>query len=513
MNNPSNSNQLENETSIHNFVQGIELLINNVNGVQIFLGNRVYYAGSYDYVGADYDYSYFNEPWYKKTIEADGGMVLFGTHKPFQRKFSNDYVISMSRAIRQVGEDQILGVILLDIRLDMLRNIFSLMEHNQRNFIMVDDKGSFIYSSQFQQNTTALKIEPSALKSILAEENGQLYTKINNKAVYVNFVTSKYSGWKVIQYINSTDVTEKSAFIGRIILLVAASSALLATVLMFFISSRVSKPIIHLSKQVRLIGTGDFTVDLKTSRNDEIGTLYHGFNKMVSDLKSFVERIASAKAKQKEAQLIALHSQINPHFLANTLESIQMKAVLNDQRELGEMIGTLGHLFRLHTKIDQDLVPLKTELEYVRLYFKLQKMRYANNIDYHEIIENGCENLLVVRFMLQPIVENALKYGLERQTEQIEVSVIVFLSDEGLVIEIHDNGVGMDQDTLMKLNQNLFQDHYTITTNHIGTKNVHERIRLHFGEEYGLQIYSSRVDGTIVMIRIPVQKYSDENNG
>lgn len=499
-----NFNSIENQKVIEEFVRGIELLISNVNGVQIFSGNRVFYAGSYDLVGADYDYSYQNTEWYQKTIAEDGGKVLFGTHKPFQRKFSNDYVISMARAIRDLDNHHILGVILLDIRLDMFREMFSLTENNKRNYIVIDEKGDHIYSSKYQQNTSALQVNPDALSKILANQTGNLYTNIDNKKVYLNYVTSKYSGWKVIQYIDKADIIEDSAIIGRIILSVAVASALLATIIMFFISSRVSKPIIQLSRQIQLVGGGDFSVDLKSSRKDEIGKLIRGFNQMLSELKDYINRVASAKAKQKEAQFIALQSQINPHFLANTLESIQMKAVLNDQREIGEMIGALGHLFRIHTRSDQDLVLLKTELEYIRLYFKLQKMRYEDRITYVEELEDGCEQLYVVRFMLQPIVENALKYGLDQLMNQGTVTIKANLTEEYLWVEITDNGAGMDILTLKELQQRLLGDEQTIEGKNIGIKNVHDRIRLHFGSEYGLHVDSIKSKGTIVTICLPI---------
>jgi two-component system, sensor histidine kinase YesM len=504
-NQPKDYNSIENRKVIEDFVRSVEILIDNVNGVQIFSGDRVFYSGSYDLVGADHDYFYQNTPWYQKTIEANGGLVLFGTHKPFQRKFSNDLVISMARTIRDLDSHQNLGVILLDIRLDMFREMFSLMEHNKRNYIVMDEKGALIYSSKYQQDTSANLVPFQALMKILDNDTGDLYTEIDETEVYLNFVTSGYSGWKVIQYINKADIAEDSAIIRRIILFVAIGSALLAIIMMYFISSRVSKPIISLSEKIQLVGNGDFSVELDSDRKDEVGKLILGFNKMLADLKDYIHRTAAAKAKQKEAQFIALQSQVNPHFLANTLESIQMKAVLNDQREIGEMVGALGHLFRIHTKTDQDLIPLKSELEYIRLYFKLQKMRYVDRITYVEEIEDSCEQLSVVRFMLQPIVENALKYGLDHLSNQGTVTIKAYLIDGALFIEIIDNGLGMDFIKLNQIRKRLLEEH-TVEGNGIGIKNVHDRIRLHFGNEYGLSIDSTPSKGTIVTLCLPINQ-------
>ncbi|MED4203694.1 sensor histidine kinase [Neobacillus mesonae] len=502
----NNYDKIENQKVIQDFVQGIELMIKNVNGVQIFSGDRVFYAGSYDLVGADYDYNYQNTAWYEKTIKAAGQKVLFGTHKPFQRRFSNDSVISMARAIRSLDNHQILGVILLDIRLDKLKEIFSLTEHDKRNFIMMDEMGRLIYSSKYHQDTSAIKLDRASLEKILHNSTGSLYTEIDDEKVYLNYVTSKYSGWKVIQYIDVADITKDSAVVGRIILVVAAASAIFATLVMFFISNRVSKPIIQLSRRIQLVGEGFFSGDLESSRRDEIGTLIRGFNRMVTDLKHYIERVATAKAKQNEAQFIALQSQINPHFLANTLESIQMKAVLNDQREIGEMIGALGHLFRIHIRTDRELVPLKSELEYIRLYFRLQKMRYEDRIDYVEQVEEGCEQLQVVRFMLQPIVENSLKYGLDNLMVKGVVTIKAYLSKDALFIEVTDNGAGMDSDRLRELQARLEvkEDGQTLGGQNIGIQNVHDRIRLHFGAEYGLHIESAPTKGTTVTIRLPI---------
>lgn len=255
---------------------------------------------------------------------------------------------------------------------------------------------------------------------------GSLYGTFDDKDSYINFVTSPYSNWKVIQYIDEKEMTKQASFLGKIILTLALLSLVTALLFMYILSERVTKPIILLSRKVKLVGMGNFDVDLYSNRQDEFGVLYNGIRKMVKDLQNYIERSSMAKAQQKVAQYGALKSQINPHFLANVLESIQMKAIINGQREIGEMVG-IGQIVSIHIQTGKITVTLREELEHVRLYVKIQQMRFGDKLQYMEQLDPQCEIVKVMHFSLQPIVENAIVHGLESRSEPglLEVSSVI----------------------------------------------------------------------------------------
>ncbi|MGG1551870.1 cache domain-containing sensor histidine kinase [Paenibacillus ferrarius] len=496
-------------TTIEQFVSSIEMTIKNVDSVQIYAGSRVFYSANFN--RADYDVKDFTqEDWYIQTQQSKGGIVLFGTHKPFHRVNAKAPVISIARVINKVGSKQPLGVMLIDIRLDSLREILKLSETSKRSFTIVDSHGGGIYNSESAVGGEAspIGLEASKLEAVLAQETGSFYAWFNGANAYVNFVTSPYSGWKVIQSISEKEMTKQAEVLIKIILALAILSLGTAILFMFILSARVTKPIILLSRKVKMVGLGNFDVDISSDRQDEFGVLYQGIRKMMGDLQNYIERSSMAKAQQKVAQFGALKSQINPHFLANVLETIQMKAILGGQRDVGEMVGILGRLFRIHIQTGKETVTLQEELFHTRLYVKIQQMRFGDKIAYREQLAEGTEGLRVLHFSLQPLIENAFVHGLERSSEPGLLEVASLRDGDDLLLLVRDNGVGMDAAKLQELRARLAQPSDTLDETHIGMKNVHDRIVFYFGEAYGLEIESVLGEGTTVKIRIPATSQS-----
>jgi two-component system sensor histidine kinase YesM len=498
--NTGNDQSIQYGNTIEHFISSIEMTIKNVDSVQIYAGSRVFYSANFN--RADYDFKDFTqEDWYIQTQQKKGGVILFGSHIPFHRTNSKEPVISIARVINKVGSKQPLGVMLIDIRLDSLREILKLSETSKRNFIIIDDKGGITYQSD--ANTDINTSEDNMLRTFLGEDTGSFYADVADTKSYINFVTSGYSNWKVIQYIAEKEMTKQAAILGKIILTLAILSLGTAILFMYILSERVTKPIILLSRQVKMVGMGKFDVDLSSDRQDEFGVLYQGIRKMVEDLQNYIERSSMAKAQQKVAQFGALKSQINPHFLANVLESIQMKAVINGQRDIGEMVGIVGRLFRIHIQTGKDTVTLKEELEHIRLYVKIQQLRFGDKIQYIERLATNSETVQVMHFSLQPLIENAIVHGLERRSGPGQLEVTSLRSGNEMLIMIKDNGVGMSEEKLKQLRYRLSQPSDTLDEAHIGIKNVHDRILFYFGEQYGLEIDSQLGEGTTISIRLP----------
>lgn len=502
-----NDQSIQYGNTIEHFISAIEMTIKNVDSVQIYAGTRVFYSSNFNRIDYD-DKDFSTADWYIQTQQQKGGVVLFGTHLPFQRINPKEPVISIARVINKVGSKQPIGMILVDIRLDSLREILALSETSKRNFIIIDDKGGIVYSSDTSEETAdklPAQLEEQKLHTSLQQDSGNLYAKVAGTNAYVNFATSSYSQWKVIQYIDEKEMNKQSTILGRIILTLALLSLCTAILFMYILSERVTKPIILLSRKVKLVGMGKFDVDLHSTRQDEFGVLYQGIRKMVEDLQNYIERSSMAKAQQKVAQYGALKSQINPHFLANVLESIQMKAIINGQRDIGDMVGIVGRLFRSHIQTGKETVTLQEELEHIRLYVKIQQIRFGDKINYVERLEANSEALHVIHFSLQPLVENAIVHGLECRSVPGLLEVSSTLSGDEMLIMVKDNGVGMNDEQLKQLQYRLSQPSDTLDEAHIGIKNVHDRIRFHFGEQYGIEIASQLGEGTTVLIRLPAK--------
>lgn len=494
---------LEYESAIEHFISSIEMTIENVDSVQIFLDDRVFYSSL---KRAVYDVSNLSsEEWYQQTMEQKGKIVLFGTHEPFHRPNSNESVISLARVINKSGTRNPLGVLLIDIRLDSLRNILNLSENRNRNFVILDDVGKVVYASDLNQiNSNKTFKTPIQLAVANSQtDTGSFYAEVNGVDSFFNYVTSPYSKWTVIQYIEEQEMTKHANLLRRVILWLALFSLAMAMLFMVILYLRVTKPIIYLSKHVKEIGIGKFNVNLTSERQDEFGLLYQGISKMANNLQDYIERASYLKAQQQLAHYRALKSQVNPHFLANALESIQMKAVINKQRDIAEMIGLLGQLFRVTIQSGKETIMLEEELTHIRLYIQVQQMRFGEKIQYTENLAPNSDSIQIVHFSLQPLVENAIVHGLEPKLGHGILEVSSTISGKDLLIRIQDNGVGIDSEQVQHLRDHLEESSNTLMEEHIGLKNVHEQIRYYFGNKYGITIDSTLGKGTTVTVRIP----------
>ncbi|MCS0542803.1 cache domain-containing protein, partial [Aeromonas veronii] len=251
------------QNAIEHFMSTIEMTIKNVDSVQIFVNDRVFYSTSSRSV--DYDiYTFSNKDWYKQTLERKGGIVLLGTHKPFHQKSSSESILSVSRVINKKGTRQPLGVLLINIRSKSLSEILDLSESHDRNFVILDEKGELIYHSEDTQ--IELTKKNGSFLTIKENETGSFYTQIDGENSYLNFVTSPYSGWKVIQYIDEEKMTKQADLLRRITLGLALGSLVTALLFLYILYTRVTKPIIFLSEQVKLVGKGKFDVNLSSTR-------------------------------------------------------------------------------------------------------------------------------------------------------------------------------------------------------------------------------------------------------
>lgn len=292
----------------------------------------------------------------------------------------------------------------------------------------------------------------------------------------------------------------------RFMVLIFIASIILSLLFSSMISSAVLRPIKKLTQLMSRVEKGDFSVSVKVAGDNEIGALGHGFNTMISEINGLINKTIEFEVRNKESEYKALQSQINPHFLYNTLESIRMRCIVKKELELAEIINTLGSLFRLSIDRGERFAPLNDELEHVKSYMKIQNFRYEDKFSLNLHVPGDLLDCMVFKLMLQPLVENCIFHGLEMKPEDGRIDVRVKLVEEDLRIEIEDNGLGINEDTLRKLNDMLENREDYKTKQSIGLRNVHDRIRLFFGDPYGLQIESKEGSGTLITICMPAFK-------
>jgi len=290
-------------------------------------------------------------------------------------------------------------------------------------------------------------------------------------------------------------------------------SCLIVVLISFWLSHRITRPIIRLRRSMKQAEMGNYHPIEKEHTNDEIGGLVHSYNKMIRTIKALIEDVYMAEIKQRQAKLTALQNQINPHMLYNTLESIRMKALVNDDEETAGMIKILARMFRLTLGKEGKRHSVKNELDYTINYLQLQNMRFDNTFEWVIDIPDEMLECSIIPLIFQPIVENSINHGFIDYSRKLTITITGSWTKDGdLLFRISDNGSGMTSEKWMEIQQSLkeagtnkskLEQEEESAEKGLGLQNISERIKLNYGDAYELTMMSESMNGTTVEILIP----------
>jgi two-component system sensor histidine kinase YesM len=318
-----------------------------------------------------------------------------------------------------------------------------------------------------------------------------------------------YSTQKALIYQSNKGDMEQLLKVQNIIsILMITGSIILSLILIAVFSNYFIKRLNEFKEQLHKAAAGDFMIATKSEETDEISELYDDLHIMMDSIQKLIttvyeEQMQKEKlnSRQKDVEFKMLASQINPHFLYNTLETIRMKARCNGETDIEELVKMLAKIMRRNIQVGDKLVTLKSELELVEYYLKIQQYRFGDRIHYQIDQRGNIEDLKIMPLIIQPVVENAFIHGLETKEGEGQIQIIVSNKDH-LVIEVIDDGIGMSRDKLEEIKESL-NDFKMLNRSNIGLSNVNQRIKLLYGEEYGISIKSEENKGTMVTIEIP----------
>lgn len=278
----------------------------------------------------------------------------------------------------------------------------------------------------------------------------------------------------------------------------------LAVLAGFLFSKVFAARIQHLIDQLKQVEGKGLKTRIEVKQPDEIGYLEQSFNDMYEQLDAYVENVYVSDLKRKNAEIQVLQSQINPHYVLNTLESIRMVAQMQQPEMAAQMISLFGNMFRWNMKMNELHVPLEEELDYIGSYIELQKLRFGDDIHFETHRDDVEEGITVPKLILQPLIENAIYHGgiSARRVLGIELNLTTTTPD-AVTIEVKDNGYGIDEERLAQVVASLAVTNEGDNQYAIGLRNVHQRLQLLYGEGYGLSIDSRDGEGTSVTIRLP----------
>ena len=309
----------------------------------------------------------------------------------------------------------------------------------------------------------------------------------------------KDTGWTVAATIPYAVITQQTTNLLSIFLILCLLCAVIMVTVIIVQSGSFTRPILKLQKAMKTVSRGDMTVRIEDKRTDEFGELNEGFNRLVGELDQLITHISESKERENLAKYQMLQSQINPHFLYNTLESIRMMAVLRDEEEISEALISLSKLFRYCIRQGDRLVTVREELQQAKNYLFLQSLRYQERLQVIYQVDEQVLNRQMPKVLLQPLLENAFAHGLQDREETGVITITVGQAENGTSFAIHDNGCGIDSESLASIRLKLEEG----TAESIGLANVNERLRLYYKSAEGLRIESTPGEGTTVSFTIP----------
>ncbi|WP_318617155.1 sensor histidine kinase [Sporosarcina sp. YIM B06819] len=318
--------------------------------------------------------------------------------------------------------------------------------------------------------------------------------------------THPLTNWTIVEYFDAEDFYKSILDTKIITLIIVFTSIVVCIFASLFVSHKISFPINKMRKKMIEVESGVFNQEFITNSKDEIGDLARGFNHMLFKIKELIDSVVQETKLKKEAEVTALQLQINPHFIYNTLESINSLARMKKEYEISHLIVLLGRLLRLSISTFDEEVTINQEISYIVSYLEIQKIRMREPLHYHISIDPSIGSLLTIKWILQPIVENAIIHGIDPLQSSGNVDINGKLKDDHILFEIRDNGKGIDQATLDEIRYRLKYKSSNLTKykNKVGLYNVQTRILSRFGSEFGIYINSTVNEGTTVTIKIPI---------
>jgi len=482
--------------------------------------NRMYIIGDNGRHIASQDNSTFpREEKYKNLhpITPENGKIII---QPSDKH--DDISITIARKIRGMESFSPNGILAIEVSIEQLGELWRKTRLGDNGFFMITDtNGKVIYHPDFKFIGETLN-EVGRMQ--VSEFNqGTFFEEWDGKDTFFRFLTSDYTGWKLIAGVPESQLLAPIAGVRQTALISAGIVVLIACLLAISFIKHIVHPIRLIERTMKSVEQGKWEKVPNFSRNDEIKSLVNSYNTMVDKLSTLVEQVYKAELKNKQVkielqerelekqkiEIQALQSQINPHFLYNTLETMGGYGLINGIEEISDMAESLAHMFRYSIR-NLEIVELSDEIEHIRNYLTIHECRMKKPISLNLEIEEEVYHAQMVKLSLQPLIENAIEHGLKKTMKELEITIRTFIQGTDLHVCVIDNGKGISAEKLEEIKWTLKKDN---RNNHkfsgdlgIGVTNVNRRIELLFGEKYGLDFESKENEGTTVSVIIPYRK-------
>ena len=412
------------------------------------------------------------------------------------------WVVSLSRHVQLTRDGATEGgVLLVDMSFSGIEQVCRDVTLGSGGYLyLIDGGGELIYHPRQQLIYAGLLEENN--RAAADYRDGSRQEIFQGRSRQVTVKTVGYTGWKLVGVAPAESWFAASPQLPLFGLTLLLFSIFLMAFLNFLISARISDPILRLERSIRELDKGLANVEIEEGGCYEVQRLSHAVASMVSTMRYLMDDIVRQEGQKRRSELEVLQSQINPHFLYNTLDSVIWMTESGQRQEAIQMVTSLARLFRISLSKGKSIIPLADELEHARHYMNIQQIRFKNRFTTEIQAKPGTEGLYTLKLIIQPLLENAVYHGMASAEDDGIIRVTAYREGEDLLIDVEDNGLGMRPELAASL---LDEDRPEVRTkgSGIGVRNVHQRVSLTFGEGYGLTIFSEPDEGTLARIRLP----------
>ena len=442
------------------------------------------------------------QEWYRRAVENRDSFYLSSAHVQHMIQGERPWVITLSRYIPDPMNKEG-GVLFVDLNYSAIRKLCDDSSVGKKGYIFIlDEDGNIVYHPQQQQLYNELQTE--YIDEVMNCQTDVLNMGDGDSARLYTISRSDTTGWTVVSCSYISELLKKSEEAQIIHMLMAVVLVAIALLISSFMAKSITQPILKLQSSMALIQEGDFRAgNVEVESRNEIGSLTETFNVMTLRIQELMEQNINEQKAKRKSEMKALQSQINPHFLYNTLDSIIWMAESGKNEEVVLMTASLARLLRQNISNEEEEISIFDEVEYCRNYLTIQKMRYKDKLEFRIDVAPEITSCQIIKLVLQPLIENAIYHGLKYKESKGLLELIGYAAGEDIIFEIRDNGVGMDEETL----NHIFERHtVNYRSNGVGVYNVERRIKLTYGQEYGITYKSRSGEGTVARVCIPKER-------
>ncbi len=436
---------------------------------------------------------------YKNATSTNQNMWLISNSGSFFAKTTPyEELIALVYPVTNIANGQVGGVIVVEIRKSLIADCIN-GGISREGFLFITDENYNVV------------IEPS---DITPSQTMYLHEQefLNDEHLVIT-EESVYTGYEFIGFIPSTEVNDSMQDIIFGVIIAVTASLIIAGFLATKISKKEVKPINTLCDTMAEVEKGNLSVISSIDRSDEIGLLSIRFNNMIQTINNLMDKLRSNHETIRMSELKLLQAQINPHFLYNTLDSITWLARNNKNDLVVKMVIALTRFFKIGLSRGKEIISIKEELEHIKNYLIIQNIRYSEKFNYKIIVDESLYNHQVPKLLLQPLVENAIYHAIKPLHRLCVITINVYSDEETIYLSVSDDGVGMSEDALTALRNTIHNKSGNVVSSY-GLLNIRDRIRIMFGEKYGLTVYSEEGKGSEFIVNIPKNggDMHDQNN-